>query len=215
MSTLTKVALGLMGKMRPLPAIGDGPQTIVLPAPETTGGMPLLDALRQRQSRREFLQEVLPPQVLSNLLWAGFGINRKSDTGRTAPSAMNAQEIDLYAAMPSGLYLYDPHAHVLRMTGAEDVRRVTGYQDFVDDAPLDLIYMVPAAQRQSYASVAAGAIAQNIYLYCASAGLATVIRAWIDRDALAKAMALTPDHQLLLSQTVGYPAALSGGTPPS
>lgn len=136
---------------------------------------------------------------------------------------MNAQEIDLYAAMPSGLYLYDPHAHVLRMTGAEDVRRVTGYQDFVDDAPLDLIYvadhtrmrMVPAAQRRSYASVAAGAIAQNIYLYCASAGLATVIRAWIDRDALAKAMALTPDHQLLLSQTVGYPAALSGGTPPS
>lgn len=85
MSTLTKVALGLMGKMRPLPAIGDGPQTIVLPTPETTGGMPLLDALRQRQSGREFLQEVLPPQLLSNLLWAGFGINRKSDTGRTAP----------------------------------------------------------------------------------------------------------------------------------
>ena len=213
MSTLTKVAMGLMGKMWPLPATGEGMALIALPAPAISGGMPLLDALRQRQSGREFSPEAIPAQLLSNLLWAGFGINRKDKGGRTAPSAINSQEIDVYAAMPSGLYRYEPHAHVLQMTSAEDVRRVTGYQDFVDEAPLDLIYvadhtrmrMVPAAQRESYASVAAGAIAENIYLYCASAGLATVIRAWIDRNALTHAMALTPDHQVLLSQTVGFP----------
>jgi len=213
MSTLTKLALGLMGKLRALPASGGGLKTIRLPAPETTGGMPLMEALRQRQSSREFNPAELPPQVLSNLLWAAYGINRKAKGGRTAPSAINAQEIDVYAAMASGLYRYDPRIHALTLTVADDVRRVTGYQDFVDEAPLDLIYvadhtrmrMVPAAQRESYASVAAGAIAENVYLYCAAAGLATVIRAWIDRGALTQAMALTPDHQVLLSQTIGLP----------
>ena len=95
---------------------------------------------------------------------------------------------------------------------ASDVRRVTGYQDFVDEAPLDLVYvadharmrMVPAAQRENYASAAAGAISQNVYLFAASSGLATVIRAWIDRSAIADALGLTHDQQVLLSQTVGY-----------
>ena len=96
---------------------------------------------------------------------------------------------------------------------ATDVRRVTGYQDFVDEAPLDLVYvadhtrmrMVPAGQRQLYSSAAAGAICQNVYLYGAANGLATVIRAWIDRDAIAEALGLTHDQQVLFSQTVGYP----------
>jgi nitroreductase len=95
---------------------------------------------------------------------------------------------------------------------ASDVRRVTGYQDFVDNAPLDLIYvadhsrtkLVPTAQREAYAHAAAGAMAQNAYLYCASAGLATVVRAWFDRSALSQAMGLTTDQQLLLAQTVGH-----------
>lgn len=221
-STLTKLALGFMGKLRSLPASAGGLKTIKLPAPETAGGMPLMEALRQRQSMREFKTTELPPQTLSSLLWAAYGINRKGKGGRTAPSAVNAQEIDVYAAMASGLYRYDPRAHALRLTVAEDVRRVTGYQDFVDEAPLDLIYvadhtrmkMVPAAQRESYASVAAGAIAENVYLYCAANGLATVIRAWIDRGALAQAMVLTPDHQVLLSQTVGFSRKGKSTQPP-
>jgi SagB-type dehydrogenase family enzyme len=220
MSTLTKLALGMMGQLRPRPAAVDGQQTITLPAPVTSGGIPLFDALRQRQSTRDFAPDVIPRQTLSNLLWAGFGINRQDDGGRTAPSAMNGQEIDIYAAMSSGLYKYEPNSHSLAMTAAEDVRRVTGYQDFVDDAPLDLIYvvdhkrmqMVPATTRVTYASVCAGAITQNIYLYCASAGLATVIRAWIDRDALTHAMSLSTDHQVLLAQTVGFPKAKSSLT---
>lgn len=217
MSTLSKLALGLTGHLRPRPSPVAGPQSIVLPQPAMTGGMPLFEALCKRQSMRDFSPEVLPEGMLSNLLWAGFGINRQSDSGRTAPSAMNSQEVDVYAAMASGLYQYDPHRHALDLVVAEDVRRVTGYQDFVDDAPLDLIYVadhsrmrtVPAAKREVYASVCAGAISQNVYLYCAAAGLRTVIRAWIDRNALAHAMSLSPDQQVLLSQTVGFPKSAS------
>jgi hypothetical protein len=113
------------------------------------------------------------------------------------------------------LYLYDPHAHALQRTVAADVRRVTGYQDFVDSAPLDLVYvadhermkLVPAEQRSAYASAAAGAMAQNVYLYATSTGLAAVIRAWLDRAALAQAMGLGTNQQVLLAQTVGWPAA--------
>jgi SagB-type dehydrogenase family enzyme len=153
----------------------------------------------------------LPLQTLSDLLWAAAGINRPELGGRTAPSAMNSQEVQLYVALPQGLFRYDPTAHALQLEVASDVRRVTGYQDFVDTAPLDLIYvadharmkLVAAAQREAYAFAAAGAMAQNVYLYCASAGLATVIRAWFDRHALSQAMGLESDQQLLLAQTVG------------
>jgi nitroreductase len=121
-------------------------------------------------------------------------------------------------ALPSGAYFYDASAHVLRLVASNDLRRVTGYQDFVDDAPLDLVFvadytrmkLVPARLRESYASVAAGAITQNVYLFAAANGLATVIRAWINRDAIADALGLSHDQQALLSQTVGYPAAPQG-----
>ena len=212
MSTLTKLALGAMGKLRPKPAQGDAVQRIALPAPEKTGGMPLMEAIAARHSAREFSPKELPLPMLSNLLWAADGINRR-DGGRTAPSAINVQEIDVYVALPSGAYLYDPAAHALTLVAGSDLRRITGYQDFVDDAALDLVYvadhgrmkLVPAASRESYASVAAGAITENVYLFAAGNGLSTVIRAWIDRDAIANALGLAHDQQVLLSQTVGFP----------
>jgi hypothetical protein len=215
MNTLTKLALGLMGQARPRPARGDAAERLPLPPPATAGGLPLMEALRLRQSQRDFRAEPLQAQQLSDLLWAAAGINRARLGGRTAPSAMNAQEVDVYAAMAQGLYRYDPAAHALQLVTASDVRGVTGYQDFVDDAALDLVYvadharlkLVPAAQREAYAFAAAGAMAQNVYLYCASAGLATVVRAWFDRHALAQAMGLGTDEQLLLAQTVGRPQA--------
>jgi len=218
MNTLTKMALGMIGQLRPQPAQGDAASALPLPPPHTEGGLPLMQALRLRQSQRAFAPAPLERQVLSDLMWAAAGINRPELDGRTAPSAMNSQEIDVYVALPEGLYRYEPSDHVLYLVSATDVRRVTGYQDFVDKAPLDLIYvadharmkMVPAAQRESYASAAAGAIAQNVYLFCASAGLATVIRAWIDRQALSHAMGLEADHQILLSQTVGRPGSTAG-----
>ena len=211
MNTLTKLALGLMGQLKPRPPAGAAASRLVLPTPSRSGGMPLMEALRKRESRREFSPQALPEQTLSDLLWASAGINRPELGGRTAPSAMNSQEVQLYVALPQGLFLYEPAAHALQLAAATDVRRVTGYQDFVDTAPLDLIYvadharmkLVPAAQREAYAFAAAGAMAQNVYLFCASAGLATVIRAWFDRHALSEAMSLESDHQLLLAQTVG------------
>ena len=193
----------------------DVARTIALPAARRHGGKPLVEALMLRQSQREFAPGPLTPQQLADLLWAAAGINRPELGGRTAPSALNAQEVDVYAAMADGLYRYDPAAHALLHVAASDVRRVTGYQDFVDSAPLDLVYvadharmkMVPAAQREAFAFTAAGAMAQNVYLACAAQGLAAVIRAWFDHRALAAAMGLGADQQLLLAQTVGLPAA--------
>jgi SagB-type dehydrogenase family enzyme len=212
MSTLTKFALGLIGQLRPKPPQGDTATSILLPTPQKQGGLPLMEALQQRHSAREFAQDALPLQMLSDLLWAAFGISRP-DGRRTAPSALNAQEVDIYVALPSGAYLYDATAHALHLVAASDLRRVTGYQDFVDNAPLDLVYvanhqrmvMMPEGQRVFFASTSAGGIAQNVYLFCASNGLSTVLRAWLDRAAIAKALSLPADQQVLLSQTVGYP----------
>ena len=215
MNTLTKMAQGLIGQLKPLPAIGTSIKTTQLPPPDKEGGLPLMQTLARRQSARAFDPAPLEPQTLSNLLWAAGGINREKLGGRTTPSAMNSQEVMVYLALPEGLYCYDAPTHALHLISATDVRRVTGYQDFVDNAPLDLVFvadfarmkLVPAAQRAAFASAAAGAMAQNVYLFCASAGLATVIRAWLDRDALAHAMGLNTDQQVLLSQTVGKPKA--------
>ena len=214
MTTLTKLALGMMGKLRPQPALGNATALISLPPPDRQAGLPLMQALAQRQSRRGYKPDPLPLELLSGLLWAACGVNR-SDGGRTAPSALNAQEIDIYVALPQGAYRYDAAAHQLQLVAGADLRRVTGYQDFVDEAPMDLVYvanhprmsLVPAGQREAYAHVAAGAITQNVYLFAASSGLATVIRAWIDRAAIADALGLSHDQQVLLSQTVGFPAA--------
>jgi hypothetical protein len=157
--------------------------------------------------------------ALGELLWAAAGVNRPSLGGRTAQSAMNSQEVEVFVALPSGLYLYDPAAHALRLEVPSDVRGITGYQDFTDEAALDLVFVadhrrmtrLPAAQREAYVFAAAGAMAQNVYLCCAPQGLATVIRAWIDRHALGQAMDLGADQQVLLAQTVGYPKQASTG----
>lgn len=214
MNTLTKLALGLIGQLQPTAT--PAPQVPVrrLPAPAQAGGLPLYDALMQRQSQREFAPEALTDTQLSQLLWCVAGINRPSLGGRTAPSAMNAQEVRVYVATAQGLFLYEPADHALHHVAAADVRRVSGYQDFVDTAPLDLIYvadhtrmtLVPAARREAYAFAAAGAMAQNAYLCCAAEGLATVARAWFDAQALGRAMGLGNDQQLLLAQTVGMAA---------
>ena len=215
MNTLTKMALGMLGQLKPQATPVTGRSSISLPAPRTEGGLPLMQALRKRHSQRAFEATGLTLHDMSDLLWATAGVNRPELGGRTAPSALNAQEIDVYAAMAEGLYLYDAKAHALDLAARADVRRDTGYQDFVDEAPLDLVFvadharmkLVAASMREPYAWVAAGAMSQNCYLHCASAGLASVIRAWMDRDALARAMGLDPDKQVLLAQTVGWPKA--------
>ncbi len=186
---------------------------IKLPAPQVDGGRPLMQALKERQSLREFGTEKLPLQVLSNLLWAADGVNRPDVKKRTAPSAVNWQNIDIYVALAEGLYLYDPLEHSLKPILGEDIRALTGRQDFVKDVPLNLVYVADFAKitrgteedKNFYSAAHTGFISQNVYLYCASEGLATVVRGMVDREALAKALKLRPDQKVMLAQSVGYP----------
>jgi SagB-type dehydrogenase family enzyme len=184
---------------------------IQLPKPQTQGGMPLMQALSQRKSTREFSAEKLSPQTLSNLLWAAWGINRE-DGRRTAPSANNRQELDIYVAAPDGVYLYNAKSHTLEPVVAGDLRAATGVQPFVKDAAVNLIYVADTArmtkgseeQMNLYMGANTGVIVQNVYLYCASEGLGTVVRAMVDRAALAKAIQLRPEQRIVLAQSVGH-----------
>jgi nitroreductase len=200
-------------------------KSIQLAKPDLGSGIPLMQALSKRYSSREFSPDPLPVGVLSNLLWAGFGINRP-DGMRTAPSGMNWQDIDVYVILSDGLYLYDAKASQLKRISSEDLRGLAGTQDYVKTAPVNLIYVSDFAKMENkevmgaygkmtgrspdeakllFAGAHTGTIAQNVYLYCASEGLATVVRAFIDTTALAKAMQLRPDQKITLGQSVGYP----------
>jgi nitroreductase len=167
--------------------------------------------LMDRKSTRDFRPDKLPLQILSNMLWAGFGINRP-DGRRTAPSASNKQEIDIYVATSDGLFNYDAKGNRLNYVLPDDIRAKTGLQPFVKDAPVNLVYVADlakagtdSAERDMDVAADTGFIAQNVYLFCASEGLATVVRGSIDRRALAIAMHLRPDQRIILAQTVGYP----------
>jgi nitroreductase len=186
---------------------------IQLPAPQTEGGKPLMQALKLRATARAFAPDPLPKQTLSNLLWAAWGINRADSGKRTAPSARNWQEIDVVVVTASGAYLYDAAANALKPTVAGDLRALTGVQDFVKDAPVTLVFVADttrmkgsqADSQQAYAWADAAYISQNVYLFCASEGLATGVRAMVDRPALAKALKLGANQIIAFAQSVGFP----------
>lgn len=182
-----------------------------LPPARVEGGKPLVEALRLRRSIREYAERSLPIQVLSDLLWAAYGINRPSGD-RTAPYWRHIMVIDVYAAMADGVWLYDPQRHALLPHLKADIRPQTGLQDFVATAPLNLVYVahgdrmkdIPREEQRLYASVDTGFIGQNVYLFCASEGLATVFRAAIDYRRLAQVMQLDEAQFVTFAQTVGY-----------
>jgi nitroreductase len=184
----------------------------VLPPARKTGGMPLMDALLRRRSTREFSERPLPEQTLANLLWAAYGVNRPSGD-RTAPYWRHIMVVDVYAAMADGVWLYDPKQHALLRHLPDDIRAQTGLQDFVAAAPLDLVYVahgdrmrdISADERRLYASVDTGFIGQNVYLFCASEGLATVFRGSVDYPKLAVRLRLDASTFVTFAQTVGYP----------
>jgi len=185
---------------------------IQLPPPQTDGGKPLMQALKARQSTREFGAEKLSLQVLSNLLWAADGINRP-DGRRTAPSASNWQETEIYVALPDAVYVYDPKGNALKPVVAGDLRGETGTQPFVGQAALNLVYVADTTkaakakpeERDFLLGADVGFIAENVYLFCASEGLVAVVRASVPRDALAKRLQLRPEQRITLAQSVGYP----------
>jgi SagB-type dehydrogenase family enzyme len=221
---VTCLTLGLFLLMVPSFSLAQEAEVIKLPPPQTDGGKPLMQALKLRQSTRgDFGPDVpLSMQVISNLLWAADGVNRPQGNHRTAPSAADWQNIDIYVLTASGLFIYDAPKHVLKVVSKEDVRAVSGLegsgamkQEFAKTAPLSLIYVADMAKAQfggkkmpeveetwSYANT--GFIAQNVYLYCASEGLACIVRALIDKDVALKALKLRPDQKIILTQTVAH-----------
>lgn len=184
----------------------------VLPEPRKEAGKPLMQALQLRRSIREFSPRPLPTQLLSDLLWAAYGVNRASGD-RTAPYWRHIMVIDVYAAMADGVWLYDPKAHALRPYLETDIRAQTGLQDFVATAPLNLVYVahgermkeISPEERRLYASVDAAFAGQNVYLFCASEGLASVFRGAVDYEKLNQAMRLDSGRFVTFAQTVGYP----------
>lgn len=193
-------------------AAQDLPRVVQLPEPDRSGGMPLMQALNERKSARDFSDERLDQQQLSNLLWAAWGVNR-ADGRRTAPSSRNRQEIDIYLCMQDGVYLYEAANHQLRLLKPLDLRGLTGTQAFAATAPLNIVYVADLTKLGANAgdtiTISQGAncgfIAQNVYLYCASAGLATVVRGMVNREELAEALGLAETQRILLAQTVGRP----------
>lgn len=192
---------------------------IKLPPPDTKGGKPLMQCLKDRKTDRLFSTKKLPVEVLSNLLWAACGINRPDSGKRTVPSAINWQEVDVYVAMEEGLYLYNAKVHTLEPVVKNDLRKNTAQllqpsRSSIVGAPIQLIYVSDDAKtrigtsdedKKFYSAADTAFISQNVYLYCASEGLATGVRAYVDKDALARDMKLRDKQKVVLVQAVGYP----------
>lgn len=194
--------------------------TVHLPTPRLQGSLTLEAALKKRHSTREYLPDALSLEQVSALLWAGFGVNRPGSWGRTAPTACDSQEIVVYAVLPEGAWRYDALEHRLLRVQSGDLRALTGTQDFVAVAPLNLVYVVDhehlhgddgmdPEEHGVLAGADIGCIVENIYLYCTGAGLATVVRGQIERRQLGAALGLRPQQRVALAQSVGFarPAA--------
>jgi nitroreductase len=199
------------------------PSSQGLDADFSDASMTLQELLRLRRSSREFDARALPLYTLSRLLWAACGVNRPAEGKRTAPSARGEQAISVYVAQADGLYLFEPSDLVLRQISAADLRGATGLQDFVAAAPLNLVYVasllpydeVSDEEQLFMAAMDTGFISENVYLFCAAEGLATVVRGWIDRPALAAQMGLGGRQHIIAAQTVGYPATSAPGPGPA
>jgi len=166
---------------------------ITLLKPQLDRGKLLMQALKERKSSRSFSSKELPLEIISNLLWAASGINRQVSGLRTVPTASNRQEIDIYVALKKGLYLYNPKKNQLDPIMIKDIREFTGKQGFTQKAPLNLIYVVDFSRMGTnsknkvfYSATDTGFVSQNVYLFCASENLATVVLGWVDKPALKK-----------------------------
>ena len=186
-------------------------QDVKLPEPQKEGGIPLMEAINKRKSSRKFISKQLSSQVLSNLFWAAYGFNRPEKEMRTVPSAWNIQNISVYIAKSDGLYLYDAANNLLKLILREDIRQYTGKQSYVNNVPVNLIYVADLSmmsrvreKAKFYSAAQTGFIAQNVYLFCASFNLGTVVRDLIDRDNLRKLMNLKTSEEIILAQSVGY-----------
>jgi SagB-type dehydrogenase family enzyme len=187
-------------------------EPIRLPPPDTIGGVPLMQALNNRMSTKEFSEQGIPQDKLSTLLWAAFGINRPESGKRTVATAVNCQDIEVYVVLKKGAYVYDAKEHRLIPVVNRDVRSLAATQGYAQVAPINLVYVSDYSKmadrfkdkKPIYAAFHAGSISQNVYLYCASAGLGAVVRDSVDRAALRAALNLRKDQVIVMAQSVGY-----------
>jgi SagB-type dehydrogenase family enzyme len=187
-------------------------ETVPLHPAQKTGGMPLMEAFQLRKSQRSFSSKELTSQQLSNLLWAAYGINRPEGF-RTVPAAKNWYEYDIYVLKSDGWFLYEVSKHALLKMGNEDLRIYGGTQDFVKAAPVILVYVADFGRmndttdelRKFFSAVDVGYISQNVYLWCASEGLATIILGQVDKVKVREVLKLKQDQQVILSQPVANP----------
>lgn len=187
-------------------------EAVKLPTPRKAGGMPLMEALAKRATSRAFDPKPLSPQQLGDALWAGLGVNRP-DGRRTAPTSRDRRELEVYVLEAKGVSRYDAAAHSLVPVAPDDLRAVQSTQEFVRDAPVTLVYVADlakmsegtVAEKEATAAFDTGFASQNVYLWCASEGLATGVRSWVDRETLAKRMKLRPDQRVVAAQSIGFP----------
>jgi len=210
---MKQLALMLTLLLSQLSVFSQEPQVIKLPDPQLEKGKPLMQALRDRQSIRSYSSREISLQEMANLLWAANGINRKESGRLTAPTAQNRQEIEVYVSNKEGLFRYDAQQHALLTIHNRDIRALTGTQPYVGTAPVNLVIVADLGKmgdnQQSNlqtANIDAGFVSQNIYLYCASENMATVVRGSVDREKLAAEMGLAPNFHIVVAQSVGYPA---------
>jgi nitroreductase len=179
-------------------------QDIQLLTPKKTGGKPLMEALNARQSTREYSDKELSAQTLSDLVWAAYGFNRADK--RTAPSSQDRQEIDLYVSLKTGIYFYDGKANKLILKAKGNHQAITGMQPFVEIAPVNFVFVANLDKNSRDAAlIDCGFISQNIYLFCASENLNSVVRGSYNKEGLQSLLGLTAKQEVLLTQTVGYP----------
>ncbi len=187
---------------------------VALPPPRLVRDATLVDALARRQSTREFSARPVDADTLSAVLWAAWGVNRPASRHRTAPSARNWQETDLYVFTPEGVFAYRPDGHALAPVARGDLRADAGLQEFVAKVPVNLVFVADYARmpdaasedRARYAAMDAAFIAQNVYLYCAAAGLGCVVRGLVDREKLKAVLGLRATQHVVAAQSVGWPA---------
>ena len=187
---------------------------VTVPGRMTTSPLTVWEALRNRKSTNGFQPQPLTDEKLLSVLWAAWGINRPDSGKRTAPTAMNAQEIDIYVLLPQGVYVYDAKGNQLTSVSTQDLRTEATTQESMKDAPVQLLFVadyakfrrnLPQSQKELYSAAHTGFIGQNVYLYCASEGLGAHFYATIDRAALKDSLKLREDQAIVFAQAVGYP----------
>jgi nitroreductase len=190
---------------------------IKLNPPDLNGGISLMAALKKRKTTRDMSDKKLTLQQLSDLLWSADGVNRP-DGKRTSPAAMGIYCVDIYVVLPEGIYLYDAAKHELKLVAKGDFRKLAGMQDFVFITPVNLVYVftlknpqnsrgpapVPEEKRKVWGDVEVGCMVQNVSLYCASQGLASVVRGMLDQKKFGETIKVKPE-QIVVAQTIGYP----------